>query len=174
MITVSIYREGHGFVAEMDGRRLCEPTDTPLLNAARVLLSEGFSPDEVVGMVHRGSDEPALTARIGEAAKLTVKNDMRSGPVFVLHVESTRTAGVVAASESPATTPADASHDARLRKGEAAWQRIEGAWLDDHPGQTVDDFDRVSTCAATDAEAEAFGAWCMDHLVISCMGVVTA
>jgi hypothetical protein len=69
------------FIATLeDGEVLLESTDQPLLDCARVLLERGISPDTRVHMRNGGA--PSLTATVGKAAKLTVK-ETKVGPRFV-------------------------------------------------------------------------------------------
>jgi hypothetical protein len=56
----------------------------PLCSAARVLLSEGVQPETVLRMRHVGSDTIALTATVGTAAGLDVREETGDGkPRFV-------------------------------------------------------------------------------------------
>jgi hypothetical protein len=56
----------------------------PLCSAARVLLSEGVQPETVLRMRHAGSDTIALTATVGTAAGLDVREETGDGkPRFV-------------------------------------------------------------------------------------------
>ena len=66
------------FDARLGGRLLCTSRQ-PFLAAARVLVSEGHDPDTVLVMRHAGSQVDALKAKLGAAAKLTIKED---GPRF--------------------------------------------------------------------------------------------
>jgi hypothetical protein len=67
--------------ATLDGKRLCS-SRTPFLTAARKLIERGFSPDVTVVMRWRRSSADALRARLGAAARLTVVENERAGPVF--------------------------------------------------------------------------------------------
>ncbi|MGY4333577.1 hypothetical protein ACVWWG_007994 [Bradyrhizobium sp. LB7.2] len=56
---------------------------TPLLAAARYLLSEGVNPSAVVEMRHAGrADVVAAFGRVDALAKLDVREDHTSGPRF--------------------------------------------------------------------------------------------
>jgi hypothetical protein len=44
-------------------------------------------------------------------------------------------------------------------RGKKTRAALTAQWIKDHPGQTADDFDRVSSCSASDAEAEEYGRW---------------
>jgi hypothetical protein len=48
---------------------------------------------------------------------------------------------------------------ARLARGERWERQATIAWLKDHPGKTRDDWEIVSGCTATDAEATAWNKW---------------
>jgi hypothetical protein len=75
-------RRLHGkFVASLDGRQLCVSRQ-PLLDAARILLAEGADPADTVAMRHAGSDHDAMTATVGAAERLTVREGARRGPTF--------------------------------------------------------------------------------------------
>jgi hypothetical protein len=60
------------FEARFNGRVLVAGSRQPLLDAARVLVSEGHDPETTITMRHAGSDHDALSAKLGVAAKLTV------------------------------------------------------------------------------------------------------
>lgn len=53
---------------------------TPFLSAARVLIGMGYAPDLTLTMRREGSPIVALTAKLGVAAKLTVK-EPDNGPM---------------------------------------------------------------------------------------------
>jgi hypothetical protein len=55
---------------------------TPLLSMARKLLEAGFDPEIELRMTHRGAKTVAMRVKIGDAAKLTVVENDRSGPRF--------------------------------------------------------------------------------------------
>jgi hypothetical protein len=54
---------------------------------------------------------------------------------------------------------AQSYHAAAAERGKQAWAALTARWIKDHPGQTADDFDRVSSCSASDAEAEEYVRW---------------
>jgi hypothetical protein len=55
----------------------------PLLDAARVLLARGYEPEQRLVMRHRRSSIDAMSGKIGELAKWTVKETNTEGPHFV-------------------------------------------------------------------------------------------
>src|SRR5262249_8464752 len=59
------------------GRIIVRSSRRPFLDAARRLLDLGYDPTAVLVMRHAGSDADSLTAQIGMAAKLRVKEDRR-------------------------------------------------------------------------------------------------
>jgi hypothetical protein len=65
------------------GRLLVRASRQPFLDAARHLLDLGYDPANVLVMRHAGSDTDCLTARIGAAAKLRVKEPDRGRLRFV-------------------------------------------------------------------------------------------
>ena len=73
----------HGrFVATLDGRQLCSSRQ-PLLDAARVLITEGIDPTTPIATRHAGADFDAMTSTVGAAAKWTVKENEIQSPHFV-------------------------------------------------------------------------------------------
>jgi len=70
---------------ESDARILCV-SHQPFVDAARVLVAEGYDPTETLTMRHVGSTTIALTATLGAAAKLKVEEGANGGPRFVQHV----------------------------------------------------------------------------------------
>jgi hypothetical protein len=65
----------HGqFRATFDGRVIVPASSTPFLDAARVLIAEGFSPRATLQMFHLGAAEAALTGPLWAAARLDVKD----------------------------------------------------------------------------------------------------
>ena len=74
-------RRGKFSVHLGDGRKLLSSSRQPLLDAARVLLAQGIPPDTPLAMQHKGSATIAMTSTVGEAAKLTVKEEP-NGPKF--------------------------------------------------------------------------------------------
>jgi hypothetical protein len=84
VITVRETSNRHGLfeIALADGPTL-PASRTPLLSAARYLISAGASPDAVIEMRHAARpDVTALSGKIGAAAKLTVREDRKRGPSF--------------------------------------------------------------------------------------------
>jgi hypothetical protein len=64
------------FEARLEGELLCL-SRTPFLAAARALLEKGHAPETEIAMIHAGSDVVALRARLGDAARLTVREDQK-------------------------------------------------------------------------------------------------
>jgi hypothetical protein len=64
-------------------------TRTPLLTMARKLLENGEDPDVELRMVHRGSGTIAMRVRIGDAAKI----DVREGPVRFVKYDPSKDSG---------------------------------------------------------------------------------
>jgi len=75
-------RQGYFDARLGDGRVLGKPSKQPFVDAARRLLDLGNDPTTVLVMRHAGSDTDCMTAQIGVAAKLRVKEDRR-GPRFI-------------------------------------------------------------------------------------------
>jgi hypothetical protein len=69
------------FEARIDGLLICTSRQ-PFLDAARVLLAEGFAPDAYLVMRHVGSAHDSLSASIGAAAQLTVEHSVHGKPVL--------------------------------------------------------------------------------------------
>jgi hypothetical protein len=69
------------FEARIDNQLICTSRQ-PLLDAARVLLAEGFAPDAYLVMRHVGSAHDSLSASIGAAAQLTVEHSVHGKPVL--------------------------------------------------------------------------------------------
>jgi rubredoxin len=67
-----------------DDRVLCV-SDQPFVDAARALIAEGHDPETALVMRHKGSETIAPTARLGAAAKLTVREGDRP-PHFASYV----------------------------------------------------------------------------------------
>lgn len=55
---------------------------TPLLSMARMLLDAGFDPDAELRMTHRGAKTVSMRVKLGDAAKLTVRENDTEGPRF--------------------------------------------------------------------------------------------
>ncbi|MCP3400491.1 hypothetical protein [Bradyrhizobium sp. CCGB20] len=72
------------FAITLDDGRSLVPSRQPLLDTARLLLSEGENPNAWIEM--RRARNPGMLAasgQIGVCAKLTVREDRKIGPVFV-------------------------------------------------------------------------------------------
>jgi hypothetical protein len=84
VITVRETSDRHGRfeIILPDGSTL-PASRTPLLSAARYLIGEGANPDAVIEMRHASTPGVvAISARLGTAAKLDVREDQTSGPRF--------------------------------------------------------------------------------------------
>lgn len=76
-IDVTETADRHGaFHARLNGRLLCT-SRTPFLTASRVLVKEGVDPDTTLAMRHVGCRLVTLTVRLGDAAKLMVREQDR-------------------------------------------------------------------------------------------------
>ena len=77
--------ERHGlFVATLaDGSVILPSSRQPLLDAARVLLARGYDPEQRLVMRHQVSSINAMSGKIGELAKWTVRETETEGPRFV-------------------------------------------------------------------------------------------
>lgn len=69
------------FEARLGDRLLCV-SETPLLTAARMLLSDGVDPATPIAMRHEGADHDALTSTVGVAAGRTVAQRDQKSPGF--------------------------------------------------------------------------------------------
>ncbi|MER2268425.1 hypothetical protein [Methylobacterium oxalidis] len=74
-------RHRHHYDAYLGYTLLCT-SRIPFFDGARVLLSEGHDPNTPLAMRHQGSAHASLRSTIGSAAKLTVVENGRDGPVF--------------------------------------------------------------------------------------------
>jgi hypothetical protein len=75
----------HGqFEALLDGRRLCVSRH-PILDAARILIAQGLPPDSILSAFHDGAELQCIRARLGTAARLTVRENDKRGPDFVAY-----------------------------------------------------------------------------------------
>ena len=73
----------HGkFVATLDGRQICISRQ-PLLDAARILISEGVDPATPIATRHTGSDFDAMTSIVGATAKWTARENETQSLHFV-------------------------------------------------------------------------------------------
>lgn len=81
IVTPVPHRPGF-FTATYNGKRVCTSRQ-PLLTAARHFVAAGWPPDTVVAMYHASNpDVLALKSRIGVAARLIVRDDKTTGPIF--------------------------------------------------------------------------------------------
>jgi hypothetical protein len=90
------------FDARIGDRVIVERTSQPLLDACRVLITEGVDAKARVVMRHEGATADALRARVGVAGGLTVteQNDGKAPPRFKTWRPHPR-AGI----SSPASSP---------------------------------------------------------------------
>jgi hypothetical protein len=74
-------RDGR-YSAWHDGRLVVDGAKAPFLDAARVLLAQGLDP--IARYIMRRSPEglDALVSTLGQAAKLSVREDDHVGPIF--------------------------------------------------------------------------------------------
>jgi hypothetical protein len=70
------------FRARLGDRIIVESSKQPFFDAARVLMAEGCDPAITLIMWHAGAATDALTAKVGAAARLTIRED-RGAPEFV-------------------------------------------------------------------------------------------
>jgi hypothetical protein len=104
VITATSVGQGR-FAAQIGDHILVEASRQPLLDAARVLLSQGADPRTVIALRHAGSTTDALRSTVGAAAKLTVE-ETSHGPAF----RSFRTAPASAVDRPPIEQPGRAGH----------------------------------------------------------------
>lgn len=82
-LIVTVSPAGGGkFIADLDGRRLCNRTHSPFIMAARALMAEGYDPATVIVMRHQGSDTDCLISTIGETASVCVVEEQNQPPRF--------------------------------------------------------------------------------------------
>lgn len=74
-------RQGQ-YSAHLGDRLLVKASRQPMLDAARILLSEDYSPEDMIEMRRANRDTLDLRSRIGAAAKLTVAECDRDPPRF--------------------------------------------------------------------------------------------
>lgn len=109
IVTPATTRRGL-YDARLDGGCvLATASRQPFLDAARRLLDLGHDPTTVMVMGHAGSDADCLTAQIGTAAKLRVKED-RSGPRFVPWEPIPRRVEALASAKATRVTRAARDH----------------------------------------------------------------
>jgi hypothetical protein len=71
-----------------DGKVIIRKTTTPLCSAARALMAQGVDPNTMLEKVRRGSDRVDMRARVGDAAKLTVREPADGdAPFFTKYTE---------------------------------------------------------------------------------------
>jgi hypothetical protein len=81
VVATAAGRPGH-FVATLNGTALITASKTPMCAACRGLLAEGFDPDAIVVLKHAYSPTVCLTAKLGVAAGLTLKDRDHGRPTF--------------------------------------------------------------------------------------------
>jgi hypothetical protein len=67
------------YTARADGRLLCRSRQ-PFLDGARELLASGYPADSIIIMRHAGTEVVAMTSTIGNAARLTVTEEVGRSP----------------------------------------------------------------------------------------------
>jgi hypothetical protein len=72
------------FDARLGDRLLVHASRQPFLDGCRALLELGYPGDAIAVMRHAGSDTDCLRAKIGGAARLTVKTAGNGRPIFAL------------------------------------------------------------------------------------------
>lgn len=82
---ITISPAGRGRYHARLGHRLLCTSRTPFTDAARILAKEGVSPSEPLQMCREGHDTVDLSGTVGAAARLTVLENERRGPVFIAH-----------------------------------------------------------------------------------------
>lgn len=90
MITITIQPAQHNGHDDPSGRYLAYNGDQflcssrqPLLDAARILIKQGHNPNTPIEMRRKNNPNVvALRSTIGQAAKLTVREDAQKGPTF--------------------------------------------------------------------------------------------
>ncbi len=82
---ITISPAGRGRYHARLGHRLLCTSRNPFTDAARILAREGVSPATPLQMSREGHDTVDLSGTIGAAARLTVLENERRGPVFIAH-----------------------------------------------------------------------------------------
>ncbi len=109
MIVITAYSDGRGtYQVSINGREL-GAFRTPLFSAARLLLEEGHSPDEPIGLLHQGRDTISMRSTIGAAASMSVAED-DGGTRFVPYRPGP-------AARCPASPPATARQQPQMAAG---------------------------------------------------------
>jgi hypothetical protein len=75
-------RRHSNFVVRLDGRQLCI-SQQPLLDAARILLTGGVSPEIPIATRHAGIGFDAMMSTAGASAKWTVRENETQSPHFI-------------------------------------------------------------------------------------------
>jgi hypothetical protein len=109
IVTPAERRPGHFDARLQDGCVIGRASKQPFLDAARRLIDLGYNPTTVLVMRHAGSDTDCLTAQIGVAAKLRVKQD-RNGPRFVPYEPISRRVKALASAKAKRVTRAARAH----------------------------------------------------------------
>ena len=104
------------------GQVIVRSSRQPFLDAARRLIDLGYEPTTVLVMRHAGSDIDCLTAQIGAAAKLRVKEPDRGRLQFVEWEPITRRVEALARAKAKRVTGAarDQANEPSTRPGAAA------------------------------------------------------
>jgi hypothetical protein len=109
IVTPTAKRPGRYDARLGDGRVLVTASKQPFVDAARRLIGLGYEPTTVLVMRHAGSDTDCLTAQIGVAAKLRVKED-RGRPRFIPWEPFPRRVKATASEKTEAVTGAAPDH----------------------------------------------------------------
>jgi len=107
-----------------DGCILVTASRQPFVDAARRLLDLGYYPTAMLVLRHAGSDTECLTAQIGAAAKLRVKED-RGGPRFVRWESISRRGEALACKKAEKVAGVARGHTAQPTARPGAIAKIE-------------------------------------------------
>jgi hypothetical protein len=120
-VTPTAKRSGRYDARLGDGRVLVTASKQPFVDAARRLIELGYEPTTVLVMRHAGSDN-CLTAQIGAAAKLRVKEPDRGRLQFVGWEPITRRVEALASAKAKkaAGASSDRADEPSPRPGAAA------------------------------------------------------
>jgi hypothetical protein len=122
IVTPTARRPGRYDARLGDGRVVVTASKQPFVDAARRLIDLGYEPTTVLVMRHAGSDTDCLTAQIGAAAKLRVKEPDRGRLQFVGWEPITRRVEALASAKAKKAAGAspDRADEPSPRPGAAA------------------------------------------------------